>query len=110
LYRNFRAPGGGEIDVVCRHGEVLCFVEVKTRTSEKYGRPAMAVDLPKKMLMLRGASHWLRLLGWPEIAWRYDIVEVMLVVGGPPDVHWIQGAFDTTAVRREWAARKRRLD
>src|SRR4051812_47799115 len=32
LYRNFRARGGGEIDLVCRHGKVLVFAEVKTRS------------------------------------------------------------------------------
>ena len=41
LYRNFRASHGGEVDIVCRdrqHNE-LVFVEVKTRSSEEFGRP-----------------------------------------------------------------------
>jgi putative endonuclease len=42
LYRNFRAPEGGEVDITCRHGETLVFAEVKTRTSDFYGRPAFA--------------------------------------------------------------------
>jgi len=35
LYRNFRACGGGEIDIVCRDGDTLVFVEVKTRSDIK---------------------------------------------------------------------------
>ena len=44
LYRNFRAPKGGEVDLVCRDGDTLVFAEVKTRTSLRYGRPAEAVN------------------------------------------------------------------
>ena len=31
LYRNFRSPHGGEVEIVARHGSLLLFVEVKTR-------------------------------------------------------------------------------
>jgi hypothetical protein len=44
LYRNFRGRTGGEIDVVCRDNDTLVFVEVKTRTSEDFGRPLEAVE------------------------------------------------------------------
>lgn len=81
LYRQFRARGGGEVDLVCRHGDTLVFVEVKTRTSQEYGRPADAVGAEKQRLIARGAYAWLHLL--PEemvILYRFDIVEV--IVGG----------------------------
>ena len=67
LYRNFRSPKGGEVDLVARDGKVLSFVEVKTRTSEKFGRPLDAVDREKEKLIERGANEWLRLLGTREI-------------------------------------------
>lgn len=76
LYRNFRAPGGGEVDIVCREGDVLAFVEVKTRSSSMHGSPAEAVNRDKQQLIIRGALAWLRLLGYPEIPIRFDIVEV----------------------------------
>lgn len=107
LYRNYRAPKGGELDIVCRHGIVLAFVEVKTRTSTAFGRPAAAVTPAKQKLIVRGAEGWLRLLRDREIPWRFDVVEVLLLPGRPPDVNWIQSAFNTTALRETLARRKR---
>lgn len=93
LYRNFRAPHGGEVDIVCRHKDVLAFVEVKTRTSEAFGRPADAVNADKQRLIQRGALEWLRLLGRPKIKFRFDIVEVLLINGELPKVGVIENAF-----------------
>lgn len=77
LRRNFRAPGGGEVDVVCRHGDVLVFVEVKTRWTEDFGRPLDAVNPKKQRLIIRGAMKWLRLLDHPDIHFRFDVVEIV---------------------------------
>jgi putative endonuclease len=97
LYRNFRAPRGGEVDVVCRdkkHSE-LVFVEVKTRSSEIFGAPAEAVDQKKRRLIIRGAMQWLRMLDMPEITYRFDIVEV--VIGPPLEIRQIENAFPIPA-------------
>lgn len=107
LFRNYTGPDGGELDIVCRHGKVLAFVEVKTRTSTAFGRPAQAVTLDKQGLILRGASAWLRLLGVPDIAWRYDVVEVLLIPGSKPQVNWIQGAFNTDELAQSLRKRAR---
>lgn len=93
LHRNFRAPRGGEVDIVCRHKDVLAFCEVKTRTSDAFGRPADAVNEDKQRLIQRGAMEWLRLLGRPKIKFRFDIVEVMLVDGELPKLNVIENAF-----------------
>ena len=93
LHRNFRAPHGGEVDIVCRHKDVLVFAEVKTRTSDAFGRPADAVNADKQRLIQRGASEWMRLLGRPKIKFRFDIVEVLLIDGNPPGVSVIENAF-----------------
>ena len=53
LYRNFRDPEGGEVDIVARAGRNLCFVEVKTRTKKGEGRPFEAVDKSKQALIER---------------------------------------------------------
>ena len=93
LYRNFSGPKGGEVDIVCRHGDSLAFVEVKTRTSEKFGRPADAVNAEKQRLIQRGATEWLRMLGRPVLTFRFDIVEVILTEGERPEVRIIENAF-----------------
>lgn len=97
LYRNYRGPHRGEVDIVCRHGEVLAFAEVKTRTSDAFNRPADAVNLEKQRLIQRGAQEWLRLLGNPKIVFRFDIVEVLLVEGETPSLNVIENAFQLPA-------------
>jgi len=92
LHHNYRAPGGGEVDLVCRDGDTLVFVEVKTRTSEAFGTPAEAVTATKQHLIARGALAWLKLLGNPEIHFRFDIVEVR-ITGKKAEVNVIKNAF-----------------
>lgn len=93
LYRNYRGPKGGEIDIVARDGAVLSFVEVKTRTHQGYGRPLEAVDQAKQDLIERGANSWLHLLGNRQLPWRFDVVEVILTDGDCPQVNVINNAF-----------------
>ncbi|MEZ0274032.1 MAG: YraN family protein [Roseimicrobium sp.] len=94
LYRNFRAGGGGEVDIVARHGKMLTFVEVKTRTSTARGRPAEAVNKAKEELIIRGMQGWLRMLDDSQnIPRRCDIVEVVLHEGERPVITILEGAL-----------------
>jgi putative endonuclease len=93
LYRNFRARRGGEVDIVCRDGDTLVFVEVKTRTREDFGRPVEAVNAAKRKLISRGALAWLQLLDNPDIPVRFDVVEIVLADGGQPSFELIRDAF-----------------
>ena len=93
LYRNFRGRQGGEIDLICRDGDTLVFVEVKTRTREDFGRPLEAVGAKKQRRISLGALAWLRLLGNPDILFRFDIVEVTVVADSPPKIELIRNAF-----------------
>lgn len=92
LYRNFRAPHGGEVDLVCRDRDTLVFVEVKTRRSRAFASPADAVTRDKQRLIARGALAWLDLLGNPEILFRFDILEIVLD-SGDPEFNIIKDAF-----------------
>jgi putative endonuclease len=102
LYRNFRAKGGGEVDLVCRDiaENTLVFAEVKTRTSDEEGRPADAVNREKEELISRGARAWLRLLDRPEVNFRFDIVEVV-IGAGEPRINVIKSAFILPEERRQ---------
>ncbi len=95
LYRNFRAKGGGEVDLVVRDGEELIFVEVKTRTAGAPGRPLEAVNLKKQRLIRRGANAWLRLLGTRDVPWRYDVMEVIVQHDRRARVSWVRDAFSS---------------
>jgi putative endonuclease len=94
LYRNYRAPHGGEVDIVCRDRscDTLVFVEVKTRRGLGFGTPGEAVTRDKQKLIARGALAWLRLLDHPDILFRFDIVEI-LFDGNEPSFHIIKDAF-----------------
>jgi len=93
LHRNFRGRTGGEIDVVCRDNDTLVFVEVKTRTSEDFGRPFEAVDRAKRRRISRGSLAWLRMLDNPDILFRFDVVEVIIADDAKPRLELIKNAF-----------------
>jgi putative endonuclease len=94
LYRNFRGRQGGEIDLVCRDRDTLVFVEVKTRTREDFGRPLEAVHPDQQRRISLGALAWLRLLGNPDILFRFDIVEVVMSdAAAGPRVELVRNAF-----------------
>src|SRR5688572_13459625 len=100
LTANFR--GRGETDLVFRDGEVLVFVEVKTRSNEQWIRPARAVDLRKQRLLTQTALDYLRLLKYPKVNIRFDIVEVLLREGR---VHEIRHLADTFRMSRPYRYR-----
>lgn len=79
------------MDIVCRDGEILVFVEVKTRTNEQFGSPSKAVNRKKQRLIVKAAMVWLRMLDMPDIAFRFDIIEVL--DEEPPQIHHIESAF-----------------
>jgi putative endonuclease len=93
LARNFRAAGGGEVDVVARDGKLLLFIEVKTRREGAIIRPLDAVNKEKQRLIERGANDWLRRLRTRQIPWRFDVIEVYLADQAKPRVNRIRDAF-----------------
>ena len=92
LARNWRCRDG-ELDVVARVGETLCFVEVKTRSSAAFGLPAEAVGPAKTARLRRLAGRWLtenRPRGWSGL--RFDVIAVLRTADGPQVTH-LQGVF-----------------
>ena len=74
--RNFRSPRcRGEIDLIGWDADVLCFIEVKTRTSREVKSAEAAVDHHKRRELAEVAREYRRLLP-PTCQWRIDIVSV----------------------------------
>jgi putative endonuclease len=84
----------GEIDVVARQGSDIVFVEVKARTSEKFGRPAEAVGKEKQRRIIALALGYVAGRFKREVNWRFDVVEVWLTPEGKvTKTNLIPGAF-----------------
>jgi putative endonuclease len=92
LTANFKSDRG-EIDLVFRDDDCLIFVEVKTRSSEEWTRPAAAVDARKRRLISQTALDYLRLLKNPQVKIRFDIVEVLLRNGEVNEVRHLPNTF-----------------
>jgi putative endonuclease len=74
--RNFRSRRcRGEIDLIGWNGNVLCFIEVKTRTSRDVKPAEAAVDYHKRRELAEVAREYLRQLP-PSCQWRLDVVSV----------------------------------
>lgn len=74
--RNYRSPRQrGEIDLIGWDGDVLCFIEVKTRTSRDVKTPEAAVDRHKRREVAAVAREYMRRLP-RSCQWRFDIVSV----------------------------------
>jgi putative endonuclease len=84
--RNYRCRGG-EIDLVCRDGGTLVFVEVRLRTNRNFGGAAASITAAKRQRLIRAAGHYLA--GKPLPACRFDVV---LLDG--QEMEWIRNAFD----------------
>lgn len=73
--RNFRSPRcRGEIDLIGWDKDVLCFIEVKTRTTKDVKTAAAAVDRHKRQEVAQVARDYLRRM--PCCQWRFDVVSV----------------------------------
>ena len=66
----------GEIDIIADHGRTLVFIEVKTRRSERYGRPCEAVEWRKRQKITSVASGYLKQFRLWDKPCRFDVIEV----------------------------------
>jgi putative endonuclease len=88
---NFTAPVGrnlrgalveAELDIVAYEGATLCFVEVKTRSSDWFAAPEANVDLRKQRQVSRAARAYRRLFGISGAPYRFDVVSVTITPAG----------------------------
>jgi putative endonuclease len=92
--RNWRCPDG-ELDIVARDGEVLIFVEVKTRSSTAFGDPAEAVNPVKALRLRKLALRWLAehrdVPYWSQL--RFDVIAVLRLAPGGPSVRHLKAVL-----------------
>ena len=101
IERNWR-PGNslrGEIDCIAWHHDqrnvkMLCFIEVKTRSSNRMGAPQDAVNRTKQRQLSKLANSFVAMRKWNDTPCRFDVVEVWLQDGSKPTFALHENAFD----------------
>jgi len=83
----------GEVDLVCREGGVICFVEVRSRTGEAQGSPLETITPVKARRVVAAATDWAWQRGKLDAALRFDVVAVRLGEG-EPSFELVRNAFD----------------
>lgn len=69
----------GEADIIARDGDVLCFVEVKTRSGVEKGFPSEAVDAKKRDRYERIAACYLQTCEDVDLRVRFDVVAILVL-------------------------------
>ena len=95
IERNYRCFFG-EIDIVAEEGETLVFVEVKSRRSDAYGAPELAVGRDKQKKISSIALHYISAHNLRDRPARFDVVAVKLLPAGDR-IELIRNAFELTS-------------
>lgn len=90
-WRSSRARG--DLDLVAWENGVLCFVEVKTRTTRDVMAAEAAVDADKKRMLRRVAHFYVRQLPVHDVPIRFDILSIYFETGKSADFELFRGAF-----------------
>lgn len=88
IQRNFRIRGG-EIDLICRDGRILVFVEVRLRSRQDYGGAGESITSAKRRRIILAARHYLAYR--PETECRFDCILLDGLDEGA--IRWIADAF-----------------
>ena len=85
----------GEIDIIARDGKEYVFVEVKSRSSSRFGEPEAAVNRNKQGKLSRAALHYLENRNLHDRKARFDVLAVTMTPDGN-EIRHIPDAFDLT--------------
>jgi putative endonuclease len=83
----------GEVDLIAERGELLVFVEVRTRATAAFGSPEETVNFAKRRRVVAAARDFLARWRGPERGARFDVVSVVDGPRGPQLTHF-ENAFD----------------
>lgn len=86
----------GEVDLVAESGELLVFVEVRTRTTDRFGAPEETVTARKQARVVRAARDFLARWRGAERGARFDVISIVDAEDGARVTH-LPGAFDAGA-------------
>lgn len=91
LETNYRTTLG-EVDIIASDQGTIVFVEVKARSSRRFGSPKEAVTLAKQRKISMAALDYLKRSGQPGARARFDVVAID-TVSGQPDIEIVKNAF-----------------
>ena len=81
--------GRRDLDIVAKNGNVIVFVEVKTRRNSLYGQPEEAVDYRKLQSLQQAINHYIKFRHIRQEV-RFDIISIVGTIGSEPDIQHIQ--------------------
>ncbi len=81
--------GKRDLDIIAQDGDVIVFVEVKTRRNRLYGEPEESVDYHKLQNLQQAISHYVKFKHIRQEI-RFDIISVVGTIGSEPDIQHIQ--------------------
>ena len=96
LEHNARTPYG-ELDLVASQGEMLVFIEVKTRASRSLGPPEISVTPVKQAHLLSAAKAYLQDRPQLGFDWRIDVVAILRLPDQPPQVEHFENILTSEA-------------
>ncbi|MFN2391031.1 MAG: YraN family protein [Pyrinomonadaceae bacterium] len=108
---NFKVPIGrnnrgaqvtGEIDLIAFDEDALCFIEVKTRSSDEFASPLAAVNLRKQRQIIRTARAYRKIFRLNNIKFRYDVVSIVLVKDARPKIELFKGFWTESKFRKKF--------
>ncbi len=93
LKRNYVSKNG-EIDIVAYDRGTIAFVEVKTRLSESFGPPELAITNKKRSKIIRTALNYLITNKIEEMDYRFDVVSILFKKdSNNPNIELLKNAF-----------------
>lgn len=92
LERNFSCRAG-ELDIIALQGDTVVFIEVKTRSSEKYGLPSEAVSSAKQTKIVKTALYYLQRNRLLDYMCRFDVIEIIVDEENNHQIKLIKDAF-----------------
>src|SRR6185369_10810094 len=107
---NFTIPVGrntrgvvvnAELDLVAYDQETLCFIEVKTRASDRFAAPETNVNLRKRRQIARAARAYRRLFELEDEPYRYDVVSIILSDdASQPDIEVLRNFWNESQLKK----------